>query len=389
MPDRAYEMEEEEPPRRRSGWGFAGLIAALLAATVLGYILFARPFPSLSTAAVVGDYTGMTQAQAQEAIVNSGLRTRFTKSASETVAPDHVIRQSPPAGTKVERNQVIELVVSNGKPLLGLVDVRGYSANDAQRTLQQEGFAVTLVRRFDNTIANNVIDQLPKAGAKVPEGSRVTLVVSNGPQPVVVPNFVAMPVNAARAAAARLGVTLDTSQSVPGNPPDTIAAQSVPPGTKVDRNAIVRVVVNAGMPNGPPTPGENAPIVNLPNVVGQDYDSARQMLTRAGFQIAVRFVQQSANNGTIIEQTPPAGQVPQGETVIVMLSVSGEVPDTVGMTPVDAIKTLRAYGYSVAQWQYTTTVGAGGKVIGTQPTAGTALPPGSSVAVTVNGTPPP
>jgi serine/threonine-protein kinase len=113
------------------------------------------------------------------------------------------------------------------------------------------------------------------------------------------------------------------------------------------------------------------------------------MLTRAGFQIAVRYAQQSANNGTIVDQTPPAGQVPQGSTVIVMLSVSGEVPDTVGMTPDDASRTLRGYGYSVARWEYTTTVGAGGKVVGTEPGAGTALAPGSSVKVTVNGTPPP
>ena len=389
MPDRAFAAQEEEPQRRRSAWAFAGLIVALLAATALGYVLFARPFAGLSSGVPVGDYTGMTQAQAQEAIVNAGLRTRFTKSASETVAPDHVIRQSPPAGTKVERNQVVELVISNGKPLLGLVDVRGYSANDAQRTLQQEGFAVTLVRRFDNTVNDNVIDQLPKAGAKVPEGSRVTLVISNGPQPVVVPNFVAMSVKAARAAAARLGITLDTSQNVPGNPPDTIASQSTAAGTKIDRNATVRVVVNAGVPNSPPVADGNGAAASLPNVVGQDIDTARQLLTQGGFQIAVRYVAQSANNGTVVAQTPPAGQVPQGSTVIVMLSVSGEVPDTVGMTPADASKTLRGYGYSVASWEWTTAVGADGKVVGTKPGAGTALAPGSSVTVTVNGTPPP
>ena len=389
MPDRAYDDEEAQPRRRRSGWAAAGLIVALLAATALGYLLFARPLSGLSSGVVVADYTGMTQAQAQEAILNAGLRTRFTKSASETVAPDHVIRQSPLAGTKVERNQVVELFVSNGKPLLGLVDVRGYSANDAQRTLQQEGFAVTLTRRYDNTVADTVVDQMPKAGAKVPEASRITLIVSNGPHPILVPNFVAMPLSAARAAAARLGITLDTSQSVPGNPPQTIASQDVAAGTKLDRNATVHLVVNSGMPNGPPSPDQDATIVSLPSVIGQDYDSARLALTRAGFQIAVRFVRQSANNGTIVDQTPPAGQVQQGATVIVMLSVSGEVPDTVGMTPDDASRTLRGYGYSIGRWEYTTAVGAGGKVIGTEPAAGSALPPGSSVTVIVNGPPQP
>ncbi|MBV8067906.1 MAG: Stk1 family PASTA domain-containing Ser/Thr kinase [Candidatus Eremiobacteraeota bacterium] len=388
MPDRPYRLEEEGP-RRSSGWAVIGLIAALLAATALGYLVFGRSFTTLGGGVAVGDYTGMTQAQAQEAVVNAGLRTRFTKTASETVPPDHVIRQTPPAGTRVERNQVVELFISNGKPLIGLVDVRGYNVNDAQRTLQQEGFAVTLTRRYDNTVADNVIDQSPKASAKVFEGSRVTLIVSQGPQPVVVPNFVSMPVEVARRLADRLGITLDASQSVPGMPPGTIGSQNVAQGTKVDRNATVRVVVNSGMLNGPPSPAADEPTVALPSVVGQDYDSARRTLTEGGFQIAVRYQQQNANNGTIVGQTPPGGQVPQGSTVILMLSVSGEVPDTVGLTAEDAIRLLRAYGYSVAQWQYTTAVGADGKVVGTEPPAGTPLAPGSSLTVTVNGTPRP
>ena len=195
------------------------MIAALIAATALGYAIFAKPFPNLAGGIVVGDYTGMAQADAQEAVVNAGLRTRFTKSASETVAPDHVIRQSPAAGTKVERNQVVELVVSNGKPLRGLEDVRGYTVNDAQSTLQQAGFAVTLVRRYDNTLANTVIDQTPKPGSKVQEDSRVTLVVSNGPEPVTIPDFVGMTVDKAKMRAQQLGITLDTRRASPGRRP--------------------------------------------------------------------------------------------------------------------------------------------------------------------------
>ncbi|HVN68887.1 MAG TPA: Stk1 family PASTA domain-containing Ser/Thr kinase [Candidatus Binatia bacterium] len=390
MPDRSTLSDAGENERRsgRGPWAIVSLMVALLAATALGYALFARPF-SIAPGVVVADYTGMTQADAQQAVVNAGLRTRFTKSASETVPPDHVIRQLPQAGTRVEKNQVVELVVSNGKPLRGLDDLRGYSVNDAQRTLQQEGFAVTLVRRFDNTVRDNVIDQMPKPGAKVQEGSRVSLIVSNGPPPVVMPNFVGMTVEAAQALAGKLGITLDTSQSVAGSPPDTVASQSIAQGTRVDRNAIVRAVVNAAEPNAPQTPAGGGTIVALPNVVGNDYDSARQTLTQAGFQVVVRYAQQSANNGTIVAQTPTAGQQPQGSPVTITLSVSGEVPDTVGMTPIAAIQTLRAYGYSIARWQYTTTAGADGKVVETEPGAGTSLAPGSSVTVTVNGTPPP
>ena len=390
MPDRSYASEDEwEPAPRRRPWMAALVVLALIGATAAGYFLFARPLGQLTAGIVVDDYTGMTQAQAQQAVVNAGLRTRFTKSASETILRDRVIRQSPPAGTKVDKDQVIELVVSNGKPLRGLDDVRGYSINDAQRTLQQAGFAVTIVHRADNTVAGNVIDQMPVAGAKVPEGTRVKLIVSNGPPPIVVPQFVGLTTDAARALAGRLSITLDTTQTIAGTPQGTIASQDVAQGTKLDRNAIVHLVVNAGAPNGPATSPPNGPIATLPNVIGEDYDGARQTLTQAGFQIAVRYAQQTSNNGTIVAQTPGAGPQAQGSTVTITLSVSGEVPDTVGLTPDAAMKQLRSFGYSVTKVDYTTSVGADGKVVGTQPNAGTALAPQSPVTMTVNGTPPP
>jgi serine/threonine-protein kinase len=391
MPDRPYLSQEQEEPRRsaRGAWIAAVLLLALIGATGLGYFLFAHPLPTFGAGVAVEDYTGMTQAEAQQAVVNAGLRTRFTKSASETVKPDHVIRQSPPAGTKVEKNQVVELVISNGKPLLGLDDVRGYSANDAARTLQQDGFAITLVRHFDNTIKDNVIDQTPKPGSKVPEGSRVTLVVSDGPAPVVVPNFVGMKLESAQSRASALGITLDTSQSVAGMPPDTVASQSIAAGTKLDRNATVHVVVNNGIPLNTAPPVGNGPLASLPNVAGLEYNAGISALTAAGFQYSVRYVQQSTNNGTIVAQQPPPGPSPQGTTVVVTLSVPGEVPDTNGMYKAEAIKTLSGAGYSVGKWEYTTSLGADGKVVGTDPAAGTALAPGSPVGVTVNGAPPP
>jgi beta-lactam-binding protein with PASTA domain/tRNA A-37 threonylcarbamoyl transferase component Bud32 len=389
MPDRSYgdlpASSRESAPR--SGLFAVALLLALLAATAIGYALFTHPWAGIGGQIVVEDYTGMTQAQAQQAVVNAGLRTRFTKSASETVAVDHVIRQSPPAGTAVARNQVIELVVSNGKPLLGLEDVRGYSVNDAQRTLQQQGFAVTLVRRYDNTLRDNVIDQHPAAGAKVPEGSRITLVISDGPAPIVVPDFVGMPVDKAQARATALGIVLDTSQTVSGNPANSVASQSVAAGTKITSNTTVRLVVNSGTaPNAPPT--ANGPGATIPSLVGNDYGTALDALKSAGLSYNLHYAVQSTNNGTIVAQDPPPGPATTAATVNITLSVSGQVPDTDGLAPDRATAVLAADGYSVSRWEYTTQAGAGGRVVSTEPLAGTDLAPGSPVTVIVNGTPP-
>lgn len=386
MPDRSYDRDDGSTARR-GGLSIVALLLALLAATGIGYAVFTHPWSPAGGQIVVEDYTGMTQAQAQQAVVNAGLRTRFTKGPSETVAADHVIRQSPTAGTAVPRNQIVELVISNGKPVLGLEDVRGYSVNDAQRTLQGQGFAVTLVRRFDNTLRDNVIAQKPAAGAKVPEGSRITLVVSDGPAPIVIPNFVGMSVEKAQARAGALGIVLDTSQTVAGNPANAVASQNVAPGTKVNANTTVRVVVNSGIPINAP-PANSGPPVAIPNLAGASYASALEALRSAGLAYSLRYAVQSSNNGTIVAQDPQPGPGSAGTTITITLSVSGQVPDTDGLPPDRAAAVLAADGYNIARTEYTTAAGEGGKVVGTEPQAGTDLAPGSSVTIVLNGTQP-
>jgi eukaryotic-like serine/threonine-protein kinase len=391
MPDRPYAVDDE--PRRGGGavWAVFALIVVLLVATGIGYFLFGRPLPAFNATIDVGDYTNMTDQQAQQAVVNAGLRTRFVRTASDSVAQNHVIRQFPEAGTKVEKNAVIELVVSNGKALVGLADVRGYLALDAQRSLQQDGFAVTLARRYDNTAKDNVIDEVPKPGTQVRQGSRVTLVVSNGPAPIVMPNFVGMSVESAQAQAQKLGITLDTSRqsAIPGVPADAIASQDVGAGAKIDKNTVVHAIVSTGVETQPTAAAAAGTATAVPAVVGKAYQDAINAFDGTGFVIRVSYSTQNADNGYVIAEDPqPNTQLAQGSTVTLTVSVPGEVPDTEGMT-VDAAKsTLSSAGYGVSKTQYTTNAGAGGHVIGTDPSAGTNLPPGTAVTLIVNGTAP-
>jgi serine/threonine-protein kinase len=392
LPDRSYTSmrDDEEERSRRSPWMVLTLIALLLLATGVGYALFGRPMPDLGANIAVADYSNMTDAQAQAAIVNAGLRVRTVKSSSDTVATNHVIRQNPEPGVRVDRNALVELVISNGKPMVGLQDVRGFTATDAQRLLQVQGFAVKIDRKFDNSAKDNVVDMQPKPGTQVRPNSHITLVVSNGPEPVEVPNFVGMSVDNARAQATRLGIALDTSQSaaVNGVPADTIALQDLTPGAKIDKNTIVHATVSTGVQ---PASGTNngTTTVAVPGVTSQQYQAAINALVGAGFTAAVHYQIQTTLNGDIVSQEPGAGsQAPSGSTVNVTLSVSGEVPDTNGMSVPDATATLASDGYAIARTVYTVTAGAGGRVVGTDPQVGTNLPPGQPVTLVVNGTPP-
>ncbi|MDE2482354.1 MAG: Stk1 family PASTA domain-containing Ser/Thr kinase [bacterium] len=385
MPDRTFtSIGEDEERRARFGTGLiATLVVLALLATGIGYVIFGRsiPLPQFGATVGVGDYTGMTATQAQAAVVNAGLVARFIKSPSDSVPADHVIRQNPIAGTDVAKNSLVELVVSNGLPLVGLRDVRGYNAADAKRTLEGDGFRVKVAQRYDNAAKDSVIDQKPKPSAQVRKGATITLVVSNGPQQIGAPNFVGMNVADALGLAKRSNLTVDATQhaAYPGVANGVVASQDVAPGAPVDRTTPIHLVVSTGSPPG-------AAAVTAPNVVNMKYGDAIGQLNGAGLTAAVKFVVQADRNGLIVDQDPaPGASIAAGSTVTVTLSVSGEVPDTEGMSLSEAQATLLQYGYRVDRITYTTSEGADGKVVRTDPGAGTSLDPGSSLTLIVNG----
>ena len=389
MPDRQYtSISEDEERRSRFGVGLiATMIVLALIATVAGYVLFGRPLslPGVVASQVsVGDYTSMTDTQAEAAVVNAGLVARFIKSASDTVPANHVIRQNPAAGSKVDRNSLVELVISNGLPMIGLRDVRGYNVSDAQRTLQDDGFKVKTIERYDNAAKDSVVDQTPKARAQVRKGATVALVISKGPQPISAPNFVNMSVSDAQALATKLGITLDTSAQVadPNVASGAIDAQDTVPGQPLTRGQTIHATVSTG-------PSVAAQTTAVPSLVGLKYKDAVTQLQSLGFQPAITFATQADKNGTIVEQNPlPGAQLASGQRVTLTLSVNGEVPDTEGDSLAQAQDALASYGYQVAKITYTTTEGASGNVVRTDPMAGTNLPPGSAVTIVVNGTGP-
>lgn len=386
MPDRRTRDVEE---RRSAGAGYAILAIALIAATAVGFWIFARPLPDFGATLTVGNYVGETDAQAEQDAANAGLATKVFHSSSDTVPLAHVIRQFPAPGTKVAKSSVVELFISNGLPTLGLRDVRGFSAQDAQRILQDDRFVVRVVQRYDNsTVKNSVIDQRPAPGSRVHVGSVITLIVSQGPQPIALPNLVGMPIEQAQAEAAHLGIVLDANQQVaiPGEDANTVASQEPAAGQPVTRGTIVHVAVNVFAPNATAAPTGGTVV---PDVVGSAYGAAIAALQQAGFSVSVQFSVQSAGNGTVIGEQPAAGvQAPSDSRVAITLSVPGEVPDTDGLSVDEARSALEAAGYSIASMSYTATEGAGGRVVGTDPMAGTNLSPGSGVVLIVNGSKP-
>ena len=356
-------------------------IVLAIVAAIAGYAIFGEFGGNVGGRVELADFRDMSVAQAQAAIVADGLQVRFLQSPSNRVPADRVIRQNPPPGSLVQKGSLVELIVSNGLPLVGLPDVRGFLAGDAQRSLNEQGFHVRIDRRYDAAAKESVIAQQPAPGAKARAHSLVVLIVSNGPKPIDVPNLVGLDLSAAQQLVAKLGLSLDVIQQspIPGVAAGTIASQDLVPGQSIAQRATLHVVVSTGAGNvGPP--------VVVPNLVGIGADAARTQLARLGLLVTLSYSIDPTASGTVLAQQPNASSsISPGSSIALTVAVPGEIPDTEGMTVEQARKTLEDAGYHIGSIRYTTTEGADGNVVHTEPLVGTTLAPGSNVTLVVNG----
>jgi serine/threonine-protein kinase len=130
----------------------------------------------------------------------------------------------------------------------------------------------------------------------------------------------------------------------------------------------------------------------VPNVVGKSEQAAGAALRSAGLNpVPSLSPSTTVATGLVISETPPAGSlVKKGSRVSILVSggpASAALLDVEGLSASEAVSRLRKAGFKpTTKMQPSTTVQAG-KVIGTNPPAGTELQLGSSVTVLVSSGP--
>ena len=138
--------------------------------------------------AAVPDVTGKTVSQATGAIVSAGFRLGAVSYDEKSIGTiGSVVSQAPESGTTAKPGSVVALTVAGPAPvpvpaLLGLEKAK------AQAALAGVGLTLGVATEsYDASAPAGVIaSQTPVAGAEAPKGSAVAIVLSKGPEPVVV-----------------------------------------------------------------------------------------------------------------------------------------------------------------------------------------------------------
>ena len=162
-------------------------------------IALALPVAASAFEVEVPDVVGLDFDTAYQEIIRHALIPEFAGAEfSETVDIGLVARQDPLANTIAESGTTVQFWISLGPAQAIVPLVVGQDLAAAESEIEAAGLTVGETREeYNEAPENTVIGQDPVAGTVVDPGTTVDLVVSKGPEPVLVPDVVGKSVSEA------------------------------------------------------------------------------------------------------------------------------------------------------------------------------------------------
>jgi len=126
----------------------------------------------------VPDVTGQSFDEASSELQNRGFRVSRNDQVTDDEDPGTVLKQSPPAGGRIDKGSTVTLSVAKEPQEAEVTDVTGETQRDAVQALSQAGFEIDIQEQpVDSQEGDGVvIEQDPPAG-RARRGSTVTLIV--------------------------------------------------------------------------------------------------------------------------------------------------------------------------------------------------------------------
>ena len=293
---------------------------------------------------------------------------------------------------RVRRNRIIALVLAVSVGIAGwwiligpgtradVPSVVGASVDKANSLLAPLGLKSEVVERVysEEDAEGLIIAQNPVGGDKIDANGTVKLTVSKGAERYTVPQLVGLTPEAAVNAIAKFPLTTGTITEVFNSeiPKGFVISADPAPGTKVRRDATIKLLVSKGIET-----------LALTSFVGKIGEEALTELSEAGFDVTVTYAfDEKVIPGGVISQNPAGGDIPKGAKIELIVSkgsafVTIPTKGIIGQTQAKATQILKDLGLDVK----VKTLGANKakKVINVSPKEGTKVKRGSTVTITV------
>jgi len=270
-------------------------------------------------------------------------------------------------------------------PEVQLPDLVGVQQADAAAVLRRNGLEpVSFVEYVEGAVPGAVTSQSPPPGAVVKRGRTVHLGINTPAAEARVPDLIGMREADARERAKELNLPLGTISYQAGErPAGTVVGQTPEGGARLGADQRLELTVSSG---------RELALVALPDLVGQDVESAVAELVRLGFN-QVETVPSTVSftePGAVVGMAPaPGSEVVQSTPIALHYALSSRnvvsVPDVIGFPQWRAQLSLRAAQLAVGQITFVQDPSQPSGVVSVQPTGYTL--PGTPVLLTINGEP--
>lgn len=241
----------------RRGRGMARRSIPYLAAATGGFVLaylvvalFIFPARLVSSDLPVPNVTGIDWAAAKAKLETAGFKVARGEQRYTTGAPEGaILSQSPAPGSIEPKGSAVVLDVSRGQRSGEVPRLVGLTRQQAEMAIQNAGLDIGDVTAMaDDAPRGQVLSTSPEAGARVPIPSAVSLVVSDGPGTVHVPDVTGQDYASARSLLGQLGfvvgrVTVDTASTFP---PNTVVGQSPAANSSAPAGATITLTIAGG-----------------------------------------------------------------------------------------------------------------------------------------------
>ncbi|MGB3761655.1 MAG: PASTA domain-containing protein [Ornithinimicrobium sp.] len=184
----------------------------------------------------------------------------------------------------------------------------------AEQRIEEAGLVPEVEQRQSTEAEGEVIEQNPNSNSTVDEGSTVEIVVSSGPDSIVIFDVQGFQEEAARTRIEADGLTV-AGRTEEQNDADfakgEVVATDPAIGQSVSRDTEVTLILASGK-------------VDVPNVVGQEQSDAVLELRDLNLSPATSFAESNESSpGTVLEQSIEAGEeVDYGERITLTIATS-------------------------------------------------------------------
>ncbi|MFI8927137.1 Stk1 family PASTA domain-containing Ser/Thr kinase [Streptomyces sp. NPDC053474] len=264
------------------------------------------------------NFVGETLKEAKESAANVDLKIAVSeRKTCEKYPKGEICSQDPTEGTKVEKGETINVVVSTGAPKVAVPSVLGLDEDEATEKLEGDDYQlkVETKQRISTETEGKVLEQNPVTGTEVQKGSTITLYIAKEQQKPTVPDVSGQTWEAAKKQIEASGLTATRTDVESDSVEEGKVIQTTPTaGTKVDPNSTVTVQVAKKK--------AEEEDVQVPTVTGQKLSDARDAIEDADLTVG-NIQGPQDDDALVVLATPTAGTKVKPGTAINLTTVGG------------------------------------------------------------------